>query len=43
MFVGVKSLEDSSLLAHAWVHTGREKTDEDSESSTFTALVRVGE
>jgi hypothetical protein len=42
MFVGVKSLEDSSLLAHAWVHTGREVTDENSENSTFTALVSVG-
>jgi len=42
MFVGVKSVEDSSLLAHAWVQTGREATDEDSENSTFTALVRVG-
>jgi Transglutaminase-like superfamily len=43
MFVGVKSLEDSSLLAHAWVHTGREVTDENSENSTYTALVSVGE
>ena len=42
MFVGVKSLEDSSLLAHAWVHTGREVIDENSENSTFTALVSVG-
>jgi hypothetical protein len=43
IFVGVKSLEDSSLLAHAWVHTGREVIDENSENSTFTALVSVGE
>ncbi len=43
MFVGVKSLEDSSLLAHAWVHTGLEVSDENSENSTFTALVSVGE
>jgi hypothetical protein len=43
MFVGVKSLEDSSLLAHAWVHTGHEVTDENSENSTYTALVSVGE
>ena len=42
IFVGVKSLEDSSLLAHAWIHTGQEVTDESSENSTFTALVRVG-
>jgi hypothetical protein len=42
MFVGVKSLEDSSLLAHAWVHPGREVPDENSENSTFTALVRIG-
>ena len=42
MFVGVKSLEDSSLHAHAWVHTGHEVTDENSENSTFTALVSVG-
>jgi hypothetical protein len=43
MFVGVKSLEDSSLLAHAWVYTGREVTDENSENSTYTALVSVGQ
>jgi hypothetical protein len=43
LFVGVKSLEDSSLLAHAWVHTGREMTGQNSENSTFTALVKVGE
>jgi hypothetical protein len=42
MFVGVKSLEDSTLLAHAWVQTGCEVTDETSENSTFTALVSVG-
>jgi hypothetical protein len=42
MFVGVKSVEDSSLLAHAWVHTGHEVNNEKSENSTFTALVRVG-
>ena len=41
MFVGVKSLEDSSLHAHAWVHTGHAVTDEKSENSTFTALVSV--
>ncbi len=43
MFVGVKSLEDSSLLAHAWVQTGHEVIDENSENSTYTALVSVGE
>src|SRR5262245_54130090 len=42
MFVGVKSVEDSSLLAHAWIQTGYEATDESSENSTFTALVSVG-
>jgi hypothetical protein len=43
LFVGVKSLEDSSLVAHAWVHTGCEVIDENPENSTFTALVSVGE
>jgi len=42
MFVGVKSLEDSSLLAHAWVHTGHEVTIENSEIATYTPLVSVG-
>jgi len=42
MFVGVKSLEDSSLLAHAWVHTGHAVTDENPENSTYAALVSVG-
>jgi hypothetical protein len=42
MFVGVKSLEDSSLLAHAWVHTGHEASDENRENYTYTALVSVG-
>jgi hypothetical protein len=41
MFVGVKSLEDSSLLAHAWVQTGHEVTIENSEISTYTPLVSV--
>jgi Transglutaminase-like superfamily len=43
MFVGVKSLEDTSLVAHAWVQTSREVTDKNSENSTYTALVSVGE
>jgi hypothetical protein len=42
MFIGVKSLENASLLAHAWVHTGQEVTSENSENSTYTALIRVG-
>ncbi len=42
MFVGVKSLQDSSLLAHAWIHAGHDLTDENPENSTFTALVSVG-
>ena len=44
--MGVKSLEDSSLHAHAWVRTGDGVMDwssnENSEDSAFTVLVRIG-
>ena len=43
MFAGVKFSEDSSLLAHAWVHTGRGVIDGNSENSAFTPLVRIGQ
>jgi Transglutaminase-like superfamily len=43
---GVKSLEDSSLHAHAWVRTGNGvmdwNLDGDSDNSEFTVLVRIG-
>jgi Transglutaminase-like superfamily len=42
MFVGAR-LEDSSLLAHAWVRTDRGEADPESENSAFTALVRIGQ
>jgi Transglutaminase-like superfamily len=45
LFAGVKSLEDSSLCAHAWVQAGDcfsgENSDR-SESTEFTILVRIG-
>jgi hypothetical protein len=39
---GVKFLEDSSLSAHAWVHTGRGTIESDSENSAFTVVMRIG-
>jgi len=46
LLAGVKSLEDSSLHAHAWVRTGNGvmdwSLDGDSDDSEFTVLVRIG-
>jgi hypothetical protein len=42
MFAGVKSLEDSSLLAHAWVQTAGGVIGGNSEAA-FTPLVRIGQ
>jgi hypothetical protein len=46
LLAGVKSLEDSSLHAHAWVRTGNGvmdwNLDGDSDDSAFTILVRIG-
>ncbi len=42
MFVGVKFSEDTTLRAHAWVHTDRDGTDENLHSATFSPLVRIG-
>ena len=42
MVTGVKVLEDSSLVAHAWIDTNHETASESSENSTFTAVVRIG-
>ena len=45
LFAGVKSLKDSSLCAHAWVHAGDCVNDDNSdriESTEFTILVRIG-
>jgi hypothetical protein len=43
MFAGVKFSDDSSLLAHAWVHTADVVTDESSDNSAFTIVVRIGQ
>jgi Transglutaminase-like superfamily len=42
MFAGVKSIKDSSLLAHAWVHTARGVIGGNSENAAFTPLLRIG-
>ena len=42
MFAGVKSDEDSSLLAHAWVQTANGVIGGSSENAAFTPLVRIG-
>ena len=41
MFVGARS-EESSLLAHAWIRTDSEDSDQPCEDSAFTALMKVG-
>jgi hypothetical protein len=41
LFAGVKVGEDTSLNAHAWVHTGREAIEGNSENSTFTTLISI--
>jgi hypothetical protein len=43
MVAGVKVSEDSSLIAHAWVHTGHDVTNANSDNSAFTAIVRIGQ
>ncbi len=46
LFAGVKSLEDSSLSAHAWVRTGDDLMDMSSdraENAEFAVLLRIGE
>ena len=35
-------LENSSLLAHAWIRAGHGIIDEKPQNSTFTALVQIG-
>src|SRR5438445_11770082 len=45
LFAGVKSLEDSSLSAHAWVRTGDDLMDMSSdraENAEFAVLLRIG-
>ncbi len=41
MFAGAR-LENSSLLAHAWIRAGHRIIDEKPQNSTFTALVQIG-
>src|SRR5262249_11647122 len=43
LFAGVKAAEDSSLLAHAWVHAGDGVMDADqTKNAEYTVLVRIG-
>jgi Transglutaminase-like superfamily len=44
LFAGVRSLEDTSLCAHAWIHAGDSVFDENNRNETaeFTVLVRIG-
>ena len=42
LLAGVKSLEDSSLHAHAWVRTGDGVMDSNSDGTAFAVLVRIG-
>jgi len=42
MYMGVKSSDNSVLLAHAWVLAGREITNGKSENSEYTPLVIIG-
>jgi hypothetical protein len=46
LFAGVKSLEDASLVAHAWVCPGdyiMNGSSDESENVEFTVLVRIGQ
>jgi hypothetical protein len=43
MFAGVKSLEDSSLFAHAWVQTADGVVLGKLENAGFTPVVRIGQ
>jgi transglutaminase superfamily protein len=42
LVMGVKSVEDSSLLAHAWVNTARGVIGGDSENAAFAPVLRIG-
>jgi hypothetical protein len=42
MITGVKSVDDSSLFAHAWVQTAHGMIGGNSENAAFTPLVRIG-
>ncbi len=42
LIAGVKFSEDSSLHAHAWIHTDHAEPDADSKNSAFTAVVKIG-
>jgi Transglutaminase-like superfamily len=43
MYVGARFSENSSLVAHAWVCTGREATNGNLDNSTYTPLVIIGQ
>jgi Transglutaminase-like superfamily len=43
MYMGVKFHQNSSLHAHAWVHTGPDFPEGNSDSSGFTPVVRIGD
>jgi Transglutaminase-like superfamily len=43
LYAGVKFLENSSLSAHAWVRTDQAAIEGESEDSTFSVVVRIGQ
>jgi hypothetical protein len=43
MMAGVRSFDDSSLLAHAWVQTAGRMIGGSSENAAFTPLLRIGQ
>lgn len=43
LVAGVRSVEDSSLLAHAWVHTARGVIGGNSQNAAFAPLLRIGQ
>ena len=43
LLAGVKVLEDSSLSAHAWVNTGDETSEKNSQNSEFSVILKIGQ
>jgi hypothetical protein len=42
LVAGVRSAEDSSLHAHAWIETGQAEPNTNSKNSAFTPVLRIG-
>jgi Transglutaminase-like superfamily len=43
LLAGVKVLEDSSLIAHAWVNAGDEASEKNPQNSEFSVVVKIGQ